>query len=161
MRAGTENVSGIVGFAKAVELTKKEDIEHMTKLRDKLIDGILKEIPEAKLNGPKGNKRLCNNVNFSFKNIEGEALGGYLDQKNVSSSTGSACSEKTLEPSYVLSSIGLSHQDANGSLRLSLSRFTTEEEIDYVLKLLPKYVKKLRFISPLGKVVDYVFAKSN
>ena len=131
----------------------------MSELRDKLISGIEK-IPDVKLNGPRGDKRLCNNVNFSFKSIEGEALGGYLDQKFISSSTGSACSEKTLEPSYVLMAIGLNHEDANGSLRLSLGRDTTEEEINEVLDVLPKIVEKLRRMSPLVKVANYVLKKS-
>lgn len=161
IRAGTINVHGIVGFAKAVELAlDSKHIEHMSKLRDKLIQGILK-IKNTKLNGPTGKDRLCNNVNFSFKDIEGEAIGGYLDQKNIASSTGSACSERTLEPSYVLKAIGLSDEEANGSLRLTLSRYTTEEDIDHVLVSLPKIVKKLRGYSPLTMVADYVLKKSN
>jgi cysteine desulfurase len=147
LRSGTENISGIVGFAKATELPSNKHVQHMTKLRDKLIKGIL-EIPNTRLNGPKD--RLCNNVNVSFNSIEGEAIGGYLDQEGICSSTGSACSETTLEPSYVLRAIGLSHQESNGSLRLTLSRFTTEEEIDKTLEVLPDIVKKLRKMSPLG-----------
>ena len=147
-RSGTENVSGIVGFAEAVrQATSNKHIEHMTRLRDKLIKGVL-EIEHVKLNGAKGDNRLCNNANFSFKGIEGEAIGGYLDQKGVASSTGSACSEASLEPSYVLTALGLSHEDANGSLRLTLSRFTKEDEIDYVLKILPGIIAKLRRFSP-------------
>ena len=162
MRAGTENIHGIVGFAKAVQLANKEkNIECMTYLRDKLIHCILSKIPDAKLNGPTGDKRLCNNINFSFKAVEGEAIGGYLDQKGICSSTGSACSEATLEPSYVLTALGLSHEEANGSLRLTLSRFTTEAEVDYVLQELPKIIAKLRRMSPLTKAIDYVLAKSN
>nr|MCK4930239.1 cysteine desulfurase [Nanoarchaeota archaeon] len=149
LRSGTENIHGIVGFAQAVKLAlNNKHIKHMTRLRDKLIKEVLK-IPETTLNGPKGDKRLCNNTNFAFKRIEGEAIGGYLDLKGIASSTGSACSAKTLEPSHVLQAIGMSKADANGSLRLSLSRFTTEQEIDYVLKVLPGIVKKLRLISPL------------
>lgn len=158
MRSGTENVPGIVGFAETVKLANKKHVEHMTKLRDKLIHGILK-IPGTKLNGPKGEKRLCNNVNVCFKGIEGEAIGALLDQKMICSSTGSACSAKSLEPSYVLLAIGVSHEDANGSLRLTLSRFTTEEEIDYTLKVLPEVVEKLRKISPFGKMVDWFVKK--
>ena len=150
-RAGTENIHGIVGFAEAVKIAmNKKHIAYMTKLRDKLIKGVL-EIPKTKLNGPAGNKRLCNNANFSFKAIEGEAIGGYLNNKGIASSTGSACSAKTLEPSYVLMAIGLSPEQANSSLRLTLSRFTTEEEIDYTLEVLPKIVKSLRKISPFWK----------
>ncbi|MCK4522287.1 MAG: cysteine desulfurase [Nanoarchaeota archaeon] len=160
LRSGTENISGIVGFAEAVKLgMDKKHIAHMTKLRDRLTDGVLK-IPNTKLNGTKADKRLCNNANFSFRGIEGEAIGGYLDQKGVCSSTGSACSEKTLEPSHVLKAIGLSHEEANGSLRLTLSRFNTEEEIDYVLNVLLGIVKKLRFMSPLGGIAN-VFKKNN
>jgi|TARA_B100001964_G_C14219448_1_gene594503 cysteine desulfurase len=149
LRSGTENIHGIVGFAEAVKSADKKYIEYMTRLRDKLINGVPK-IPYVKLNGPK-NSRLCNNTNFSFKGIEGEAIVGYLDQERIYSSTGSACSEKTLEPSYILKAIGLSHQEANGSLRLVLSRFTTEEEIDYALKVLPGIVENLRKMSPLWK----------
>jgi cysteine desulfurase len=160
-RAGTENVSGIVGFAKAVELANnKKHIEHMTKLRDKLISGIL-EIPDTAINGPVGNKRLCNNVSISFKGIEGEAIGGYLDSFGICSSTGSACSSIKLEPSYVLRAIGKTNEEANGSLRLTLSRNNTEEEIDFVLKKIPEIVKKLRSFSPIYRAVNYVLKKSD
>jgi cysteine desulfurase len=148
VRGGTENVAGIIGFAEAVKIASdKNHIKKMERLRNKLIEEILK-IPESKLNGSRKN-RLCNNLNFSFKKVEGEAIGGYLDQKGITSSTGSACSEASLQPSYVLKSIGLSDELANGSLRLTLSRFTTEEEIDYVAKVLPKIISKLRKFSPL------------
>jgi len=161
MRSGTENIAGIVGFAEAVKLaSNKKHVEYMTQLRDKLIEGILK-IPETKLNGAKGNQRLCNNANFSFKGVEGEAIGGYLDQKGICSSTGSACSEMSLEPSYVLQAIGLDHQEANGSLRLTLSRFTTEEEIETTLDILPDIIKKLRGMSPLGGFIKNVFKRNN
>jgi len=156
LRSGTENVSGVVGFAEAVKLAmNQKHVEHMAKLRDKLLKGILK-ISDTRLNGAKNDLRLCNNVNVSFKGVEGEAIGGYLDQKGICSSTGSACSEATLEPSYVLTAIGLTHQEANGSLRLTLSRFTTEEEIDYTLKVLHEIIKKLRKISPLSKIVKKI-----
>ena len=151
MRAGTENIHGAVGFAEAVKIAMdKKHIAYMAKLRDRLIKGVL-EIPKVRLNGPTGNKRLCNNANFSFKAVEGEAIGGYLNNKGIASSTGSACSAKTLEPSYVLMAIGLSPEQANSSLRLTLSRFTTQEEIDYTLKVLPEVVKSLRKISPFWK----------
>ena len=140
--------------------SSKKEIEKMSELRDKLIEGIIK-IEATKLNGPKGEKRLCNNVNISFAGIEGEAIGGYLDQKFICSSTGSACSEALLEPSHVLMAIGLSHEAANGSLRLTLSKYTTEEDINKTLETIPKVVKKLRKISPFGKVMDYVFRKNN
>ncbi len=157
LRGGTENIPGVVGFAEAVKLAlDKKHVVYVTKLRDKLIDDVL-EIPGVKLNGPEGDKRLCNNANFSFKGIEGEALGGYLDQKWISTSTGSACAARTLEPSHVLKAMGLTNEESNGSLRLTLSRFNTEEEIDYVLDVLPKVVKKLRRISPFDKLIDRVF----
>ncbi len=147
LRGGTENISGIVGFAKAVKIIKNSNLKKINELRDKLINEILK-IPNTKLNGPKDN-RLCNNINISFGNIEGEAIGGYLDAYGICSSTGSACSSHTMETSHVLKAIGLSDLEANTSIRLSLSKFNNEEEIDYVLKVLPKIVKKLRRMSPI------------
>ncbi len=153
LRSGTENISGIVGFAKAVELgLNSKHVKHMTKLRDKLIEGILK-VPDTRLNGPRNEKRLCNNINFIFKYIEGEAIGGYLDAYGISSSTGSACSNINLKSSHVLRAIGVSPEDANGSLRLTINRFTTEEEIDKVIEVLPKIVEKLRKMSPLTKAL--------
>jgi cysteine desulfurase len=162
MRSGTENVHGIVGFGEAVKIAMKnlnKNVKHMILLRDKLIKSILDNVKDVKLNGPykegDSDKRLCNNINFSFLAIEGESLGGYLDQKWVCSSTGSACNARNLEPSYVLKAMGLTDEEANGSLRLSLSKFNTEEEVDYVAKTIPKIVEKLRHISPIGKVVNY------
>jgi cysteine desulfurase len=147
-RSGTENVHGIVGFAKAAEIAQsKRHIEEMRKLKKRLTEGLLK-IEKIKINGPMDKGSLPNIVNATFLGVEGEALGGYLNLKGIYTSTGSACSSKTLEPSYVLMAIGLSPKEANGSLRFSLSRFTTKEEIDYLLKVLPKIVKKLRRISP-------------
>ena len=146
LRAGTENIPGIVGFAEAVKIANNSHVKNMQKLRDKLIDGILK-IKDTRLNGSR-EKRLCNNVNVSFKFVEGEAIGGYLDADGICSSTGSACSSKSLEPSYVLMALGMKEEDAHGSLRLTLSRFTTEEEIDFVLEKLPKIIEKLRRMSP-------------
>jgi cysteine desulfurase len=146
LRSSTENIPGIIGFAKAVKLADEKHIKHMIKLRDKLINGIL-QIPNTNLNGPREN-RLCNNINVRFNNIEGEAIGGYLDAYGICSSTGSACSSHTLEPSHVLLALGLSPLEANSSLRLSLSRENTEEEIDKVLEVLPKIIEKLRKISP-------------
>jgi len=159
LRAGTENIHGIVGFAEAVKLAKPKHIKHMTKLRDKLIKNLTK-IKGVKLNGPRGEKRLCNNINLCFKGIEGEALSGYLDQKGICVSTRSACSSKSLEPSYVLKAIGLSNEEANSSIRLTLSRFNTEQEIDYVIKTIPSIVKKLRRISPFGKLIENVLKKN-
>lgn len=148
LRSGTENISGIVGFAKAVEIASKKDIEKMKELRDKLIKEILK-ISGVKLNGAKGDLRLCNNINVSFGNIEGEAIGGYLEQKGIYTSTGSACASHSLESSHVLKAIGLPAVEANSSIRVSISKYTTEEESDYFLEALKKIVNKLRRISPL------------
>ncbi len=147
MRSGTENVSGIVGFAKAVEIANRKDLDKMTKLRDKIIDGILK-IPNTKLNGPK-DRRLCNNVNISFSNIEGESIGGYLENLGICTSTGSACASHSLETSHVLKAIGLTPIQANSSVRISISKYTTEEEVNFLLQNLPKIVDKLRKMSPI------------
>ena len=147
LRSGTENIPGIVGFAKSVEVANRKYVEKMKDLQNKLIDGILK-IEDTKLNGPREN-RLCNNVNISFNNIEGEALGGYLENEGIFTSTGSACSSHSLEPSHVLTAIGLSPIQINSSIRISISKYTTEEEVDYFLDVLPKIVEKLRRISPL------------
>ena len=147
IRSGTENIPGIVGFAEAVKIMTEKDIKKMEKIRDKLIGEVLK-IPNTRLNGPIEN-RLCNNINVSFMNIEGEAIGGYLENEGIYTSTGSACQSNTLESSHVLKALGLSPLEANSSIRMSISKFTTEEEIDYVLKILPKVVEKLRRLSPL------------
>jgi cysteine desulfurase len=145
-RPGTENVPGAVGFAKAVSLMNKKEIKKIEKLRNKLINGIMEQIKDVSLNGPKEN-RLCNNVNISFKGVEGETIGTYLDMKGIATSTGSACASKSLNPSHVLTAMGFKAEQAHGSIRMTLSRFTTEKEIDYVLKVLPKIVKKARRIS--------------
>ena len=147
IRSGTENVSGIVGFGKAVDIANKKNIEKMIKLRDKLIDEILK-IPNTRLNGPRTN-RLCNNINISFNNIEGESIGGYLETYGVCTSTGSACASHSLETSHVLKAIGLAPVQSNSTLRISISKYTTEEEADYFLKVLPGIVTKLRRMSPI------------
>jgi len=156
LRSSTINVPAIVGFAKAAEICKKEmgprgypENKRLIKLRDKLIKGVLK-IDGARLNGdPK--KRLPNNINVSFSYIEGESLVIQLDLQGIACSTGSACSSIKLEPSYVLLAIGLKHEEAHGSLRISLGRYTTKKEIDYFLKILPGIIKQLRRISPYGK----------
>jgi cysteine desulfurase len=147
-RSGTENVPGIVGFAKATEVTTALDIEQMENLRAILIKGSL-EIPNSFLNGhPK--LRLCNNANISFRFIEGESLVLRLDAKGIEASTGSACSSHSLEPSHVLLAMGLSPIDAHSSLRLTLGRNTTRDEIDYTLEVLNHEVENLRKISPFG-----------
>ena len=148
LRSGTENVAGIVGLGKAIELVEKHknDIKRIKKLQDKIIEEVLK-IPNTRLNGSR-EKRLPNNVNISISGVEGESLVIALDQYGIAVSTGSACSSKELKPSHVLLAIGLSPKEAHGSLRITLGRFTTEEEVDYFLKILPKVVKRLREISP-------------
>ncbi|MBR9705683.1 aminotransferase class V-fold PLP-dependent enzyme [Candidatus Pacearchaeota archaeon] len=148
LRSGTENIPGIIGFAKSVKIASMFDVMRMNKLRDKLIIGILR-IPGTKLNGATGNQRLCNNINICFGNIEGEAIGGYLDTYGISSSTGSACSSNTLEISHVLKAIKCTDLEANTSIRLSISKFTTEKEINYTLAVMAKVVEKLRKISPI------------
>jgi cysteine desulfurase len=152
LRSSTTNVPGVVGFGVAAELRKKEmdpEAKRLTKLRDKLIKGVL-EIDDTRLNGHP-TKRLPNNANFSFSFIEGEALVLHLDMKGIDASTGSACSSSSLEPSHVLTAIGLKHELAHGSLRLSLGKENTEKDIDYILKILPPIVKNLRMISPFKK----------
>jgi len=150
-RAGTENVPGIVGFGKAAELAKIELKEHYDKLivlRDKLINGILENIPYTRLNGHP-TLRLPHNVNVSFEFIEGESMLLNLDMKGICASSGSACTSGSLDPSHVLLAIGLPHEIAHGSLRLSLGRDNTEQDVDYVLEVLPGIVNKLREMSPL------------
>ena len=150
-RAGTENVPGIVGMAKAVELAFASMEERSKKeiaLRDRLIAGIEREIPYVHLNGDRV-KRLPNNVNFSFQFVEGESLLIMLDMKGICGSTGSACASGSLDPSHVLLAIGLPHEIAHGSLRLTLSEDNTEEEIDYVVESLKEIIGKLRSMSPL------------
>ena len=151
LRSGTENIPGIVGFAKSVEIA--EDHEKIARLRDSLIEKIEKEIPEVKFNGSR-KKRLQNNVNFIFKYIEGEALLIKLDDKGIMASTGSACSSKSLEASHVLLAIGLPPSIAHGSIRFSLSRYNTKEEIEYTIKNLKEIVAELRSISPLWSDKD-------
>lgn len=148
MRSGTENVPGIVGLAKAVEISQAEmgkESQRLTRLRDKLIKGVL-EIEDSWLNGHP-TKRLPNNSNFSFSGIEGESLILRLDARGVAASTGSACSSGSGAPSHVLTSIGLTPEQANGSLRLTLGKCNTEEDVDYVLKVLPEIVSDLRKLS--------------
>ncbi len=152
LRSGTENVSGILGFGIASEIAKKEmkkDAKQQIKLRDYLIKNVLK-IEKSHLNGHPV-KRLPNNTNFWFDFIEGESLITHLDFYGIAASTGSACSSKSLEPSHVLLAIGLKHEEAHGSLRLTLGKYTTKRDIDYTLKVLPKVVKRLREISPFKK----------
>jgi len=152
-RASTENVSGIVGFGKAAELARQEmngEAEHLTYLRDRLIKGFVERIDHTCLNGHPI-MRLPNNVNVSVDYVEGESILLNLDLEGICASTGSACSSSNLEPSHVLLAMGLSHEQAHGSLRFSLGKWTTEEEIERVLDILPGIVAKLRAMSPLLK----------
>ncbi|MFC2142807.1 cysteine desulfurase family protein [Candidatus Aenigmatarchaeota archaeon] len=151
LRAGTENVPYIVGFAKALELAQKEKYKEnrrLEKLRNKLIKGILKTIPKTFLNGHPV-KRLPNSANITFLDIEGEALILYLNEHGIQVSTGSACTSHKLAPSHVILATGLPYEAAHGSVRFSLGKDTTEKDVDYVLKVLPGLVKKIRKISPV------------
>lgn len=150
-RAGTHNVTGIVGMGKAAELAAekiKERIAYESKLRDHLISRVLEEIPYSRLNGDRTN-RLPNNANFCFRFIEGESMLIKLDQKGICASSGSACTSGSLDPSHVLLAIGLPHEIAHGSLRLTVSHETTMEEIDYTVDELKKIIEQLRSMSPL------------
>lgn len=151
MRAGTENIPGIVGLGKAAELAVAEleqTRERLTALRDKLIHGILEKIPYSRLNGDPVD-RLPGNCNISFAYIEGESMLLLLDALGIAASSGSACTSGSLDPSHVLLAIGLPHEEAHGSLRLTLDRENTEEEVDFVLEKLPGIVQRLREMSPL------------
>lgn len=151
LRSGSENIPGIVGMGMAAELAKEAmetEAERLTGLRDRLISGLLEAVPEAYLNGHP-TRRLPNNANMRFSYIEGEALLLGLDSLGIQASSGSACTSKTLEPSHVLLAIGLKHEEAHGSVLFALGKGNTEGEIDYVVKVLPGVVKRLRTLSPL------------
>ena len=155
-RAGTENVPGIVGFGKAAEIAAanmEERIKYESELRDYLMDRVMAEIPYARINGRREN-RLPNNANFSFQFIEGESMLIMLDDKGICGSSGSACTSGSLDPSHVLLAIGLPHEIAHGSLRLTLSEETTKEDIDYTVDSLKAIVARLRSMSPLYE--DYI-----
>lgn len=150
-RAGTENVTGIVGLGKAVEIafdTMKERTAHEREVRDYAIDRILAEIPYCRLNGDR-QQRLPNNINISFQFIEGESLLIMLDMAGICASSGSACTSGSLDPSHVLLAIGLPHEIAHGSLRMTLGEETTKEDMDFVVEKLKEIVNKLRMMSPL------------
>ncbi len=150
-RAGTENVPGIVGLGAAIEIMTREldqNAAKMTALRDRMIREIARTIPDVKLNGHP-TERLPNNVNFSIRFIEGESILLMLDLNGIAASSGSACTSGSLDPSHVLLAMGLKHEVAHGSLRMTLSEYTTDQEIDYVLEILPQIVQKLRDMSPL------------
>ena len=152
-RAGTENVPYIVGLGKAIEIaTQKlpEESKRVAALRDGLMDGLLERIPDIKINGDREN-RLPGNVNVSIKYVEGESLLMMLDMQGVCAASGSACTSGSLDPSHVLMAIGLDHATAHGSLRFSFADYSTQEDIDYILEVLPPIVEKLRAMSPLAK----------
>lgn len=151
-RAGTENVAGIVGLGVAMETAINNLQEHksyLTELRDYLISQVLEKIPYSQLNGPTGDKRLPGNTNFSFRFIEGEGMLLLLNMNKIAASSGSACTSGSLDPSHVLLSIGLTHEVAHGSLRLSLSEENTKEDVDFVVEKLAQIVQRLRDMSPL------------
>lgn len=153
-RAGTENVAGIVGLGEALDLAvtnMSETSARMTRMRDRLIEGIEATIPEVKLNGHR-TKRLPNNVNFSIKYIEGESILLMLDMAGIAASSGSACTSGSLDPSHVLLALGLTHEVAHGSVRMTLGDDTTDEDIDYVLETLPKVAHRLRAMSPISPI---------
>ena len=151
LRAGTENIAGIVGLGKAAELAvaeMEETTKKLTALRDKLIHGILESIPDSRLNGHPTD-RLPGNCNISFSYIEGESLLLLLDALGIAASSGSACTSGSLDPSHVLMAIGLPHEIAHGSLRLTIDRENTEEQVDFILEKLPGLVQRLRDMSPV------------
>ena len=151
-RAGTENIPGVVGLGKAIEIATEnieENRARLTVLRDKLIDGILERIPYARLNGPRGDKRLPGNSNISFEFIEGESILLSLDFEGICASSGSACTSGSLDPSHVLLAIGLPHEKAHGSLRTTLGAASTEEDVEKLLTELPPIIERLRNMSPL------------
>lgn len=150
-RAGTTNAAGIIGFARAAELVvsdMEETSAYESGLRDRLIDRVIKEIPHSRVNGDL-KKRLSNNVNICFRFVEGESLLILLDQKGICASSGSACTSGSLDPSHVLLAIGLPHEIAHGSVRLTLSKETTQEDVDYTVETLKQVIDRLRSMSPL------------
>ena len=154
-RGGTENVASIVGLAAAMEracATMEERRVKLTAMRDKLIDGLLK-IPRCRLNGDR-ERRLPGNVSFCFQGVEGESLLLMLDLKGISASSGSACTSGSLDPSHVLLALGLPHEVAHGSLRLSFGDYNSMEDIDYILEVLPPIIERLRSMSPLWDAIQ-------
>ncbi|MEK7307516.1 MAG: cysteine desulfurase NifS, partial [Nitrospirota bacterium] len=152
-RAGTENIASIIGLGKACELAKKymhEEHATIKVLRDRLEDGLLKSCPDAQVNGDK-DRRLPNTTNISFEYVEGEAILLRLNEDNICASSGSACTSGSLEPSHVLRAMGVPFTAIHGSVRLSLSRYNKDEDIDLVLEKMPKIIKQLRELSPYGK----------
>ena len=160
IRSGTENIPGIVGMGKAAEITESEmatDSERLTGLRDKLIDGVLKRIDHSFITGHR-TKRLPDHASIRFSFIEGESLLLNLDMEEISVSTGSACTSKTLEPSHVLRSMGVPFTSVHGSIRFSLSIYNTEEEVDFIIDRLPQIITRLREMSPFWQ--EYMKTRS-
>jgi cysteine desulfurase len=150
LRSGSQNVPAIVGFAEAVKRASPEDAANIRRLRDRLIDRLL-QVEDSKLNGARGEKRVCHNVNVTFKYVEGEALLLQAEMQGLVCNTGSACYSQRLEPSHVITAIGGTHEDAHGSMRLSLSKMTTQEEVDAAAEILSNVVVRLRSFSPLAR----------
>lgn len=151
-RAATENLAGIAGLEKALDMAVSnldENVKTMKARRDRLIKGIMENVPYCRLNGPDDERRLCNNANFSFQYVEGESILMLLNMKGIAASSGSACASGSLDPSHVLLAIGLPHEIAHGSIRLSIGEDTTDEEVDYVIEVLPPIIRRLREMSPL------------
>jgi cysteine desulfurase len=156
-RAATENLAGIAGLAKALDIAVSnidKNMAHMKSMRDRLINGLRDRIDYIKLNGPEDDRRLCNNVNFSYEFVEGEAILMRLNMKGICASSGSACASGSLDPSHVLLAIGVPHEIAHGSIRFSVCEDTTEEEIDYVLETMPKIISGLRAMSPMYEAFE-------
>ena len=156
-RAATENLAGIAGLAKALDIAVSnidKNMAHMKSMRDRLINGLRDRIDYIKLNGPEDDRRLCNNVNFSYEFVEGEAILMRLNMKGICASSGSACASGSLDPSHVLLAIGVPHEIAHGSIRFSVGEDTTEEEIDYVLETMPKIISGLRAMSPMYEAFE-------
>ncbi len=149
IRSGTENVPAIVGFAESVKITNSKDVNNMAKLRDYTIKKIL-EIENTRLNGAEARSRLCNNINVSFRNVEGEAIANLLENSGIYVSTGSACASHSLKKSHVLRAISLNDLEINSSIRVSLSKFTKKQDIDYFITALKKNIIKLRAMSPFA-----------
>ena len=150
LRAGVENIPGAIGFAKAVELIGEEENERIKGLRDKLIEGMIDEVPDVMLNGPE-ERRTPQNANITFHYVEGESITLHLDMRGIAVSTGSACFSKSLEASHVIISIGGDHERAHGSVRFTFGRFNNEDQVEEVIEATSDIIQKLRDISPLGE----------
>ncbi len=157
LRSGTENVPLIIGFAKSLEIAQENKVEykkHLTQLRDYFIEKLLK-IPDTMLNGD-DKKRLPNNINITFLNIEGEAILLMMDHVGICASSGSACTSKSLDPSHVILALGRPYEVAHGSIRFTMSKYTTKEELDHVIEKMPAIVKRLRDISPVHLTMEEI-----